>query len=209
MPTRSPKGMWESQLKDENLKKIIESFESTQKTEECAKWTERGFLMNQGVLYRYVPDSDSKEAQLAIPTAERDSIMRKHHDDPMSGHYGEEGTFQRIARHYYWTELEAEANAPRPKTLRLPTEPIKFCVYMIEKYGENYNDMAKDPKNHYQDTPAQIRKKILKFKSIPCQWNGYLRAKGLLNTKVNNDEYKINIEEIMTNDSAVDAPMES
>ncbi|KFM75096.1 Nucleolar protein 16, partial [Stegodyphus mimosarum] len=106
------------------------------------------------------------------------------------------------------SELEAEANAPRPKTLRLPTEPIKFCVYMIEKYGEDYNAMAKDPKNHYQDTPAQIRKKIMKFKSIPCQWNGYLRAKGLLNTKINNDEYEINIEEIMTNDSAVHAPME-
>ncbi|GFT65639.1 transposon Ty3-I Gag-Pol polyprotein [Trichonephila clavipes] len=63
MPTRSCKDMREAQLKDDNLKKIIDSFESPLKTEEYANWTERGFLMNQGVLYRYVPDADSAEAK--------------------------------------------------------------------------------------------------------------------------------------------------
>ncbi|GFU23313.1 integrase_H2C2 domain-containing protein [Trichonephila clavipes] len=66
MPTRSCKDMREAQLKDDNLKKIIDSFESPLKTEEYANWTERGFLMNQGVLYRYVPDADSAESQLVI-----------------------------------------------------------------------------------------------------------------------------------------------
>ncbi|GFY09853.1 transposon Tf2-11 polyprotein [Trichonephila clavipes] len=105
IPTRSCKGMREAQLKDDNLKKIIDSFESPLKTEEYANWTERGFLMNQGVLYRYVPDADSAEAQLVIPTAERELIMERHHNDPMAGHYGEEGTFQKIARRYYWTGM--------------------------------------------------------------------------------------------------------
>ncbi|GFW09977.1 retrovirus-related Pol polyprotein from transposon 17.6 [Trichonephila clavipes] len=95
MPTRSCKDMREAQLKDDNLKKIIDSFESPLKTEEYANWTERGFLMNQGVLYRYVPDADSAEAQLVIPTAERELIMGRHHNDPMAGHYGEEGTFRK------------------------------------------------------------------------------------------------------------------
>ncbi|GFS50244.1 retrovirus-related Pol polyprotein from transposon 17.6 [Trichonephila clavipes] len=90
MPTRSCKDMREAQLKNDNLKKIIDSFESPLKTEEYANWTERGFLMNQGVLYRYVPDADSAEAQLVIPTAERELIMERHHNDPMAGHYGEE-----------------------------------------------------------------------------------------------------------------------
>ncbi|GFT01478.1 transposon Tf2-6 polyprotein [Trichonephila clavipes] len=101
MPTRSCKDMREAQLKDDNLKKIIDSFESPLKTEECANWTERGFFMNQGVLYRYVPDADSAEAQLVIPTAERELIMERHHNDPMAGHYGEEGKFKKIARRYY------------------------------------------------------------------------------------------------------------
>ncbi|GFX89422.1 retrovirus-related Pol polyprotein from transposon 17.6, partial [Trichonephila clavipes] len=88
MPKRCCKDMREAQRKDDNLKKIIDSFESPLKTEEYANWTERGFLMNQGVLYRYVPDADSAEAQLVIPTAERELIMERHHNDPMAGHYG-------------------------------------------------------------------------------------------------------------------------
>ncbi|GFX79602.1 hypothetical protein TNCV_825911 [Trichonephila clavipes] len=55
------------------------------------------------VLYRYVPDdADSAEAQLVIPTAERELIMQRHHNDPMAGHYEEDGTFQKIAKRYYW-----------------------------------------------------------------------------------------------------------
>ncbi|GFX02372.1 integrase_H2C2 domain-containing protein [Trichonephila clavipes] len=106
MPTRSCKNMREAQLKDDNFKKIIDSFESLLKTEEYANWTERGFLMNQGVLYRYVPDVDSAEDELVIPTAERELIMQRRHNDPMAGHYGEDGTFQKIAKRYYWTGMK-------------------------------------------------------------------------------------------------------
>ncbi|GFT93695.1 retrovirus-related Pol polyprotein from transposon 412 [Trichonephila clavipes] len=62
--------------------------------------------MNQGVLYRYVPDADSAEAQFVIPNAERELIMQRHHNDPMAGHYGEDGTFQKIAKRYYWTGMK-------------------------------------------------------------------------------------------------------
>ncbi len=44
-----------------------------------------------------------------------------------------------------------------------------------------FQAMAKDPKNHYQETPKQIRQKILKFISIPEQFAVYVREKGLLN----------------------------
>ncbi|GFW89534.1 retrovirus-related Pol polyprotein from transposon 17.6 [Trichonephila clavipes] len=124
MPTRSCKDMREAQLKDDNLKKIIDSFESPLKTEEYANWTERGFLMNQGVLYRYVPDADSAEAQLVIPTAERELIMERHHNDPMAGHYGEEGTFQKIARRYYWTGMR-----------KTPVYSQRFEVIAIDLFG--------------------------------------------------------------------------
>ena len=40
--------------------------------------------------------------------------------------------------------------------------------------------MSRDPKNHYQETPKQIRQKILKFVSIPEQFAPYAREKGLL-----------------------------
>ncbi|GFX08221.1 retrovirus-related Pol polyprotein from transposon 17.6 [Trichonephila clavipes] len=151
MPTRSCKDMREAQLKDDNLKKIIDSFESPLKTEEYANWTERGFLMNQGVLYRYVPDADSAEAQLIIPTAERELIMERHHNDPMAGHYGEEGTFQKIARRYYWTGMRkyisdyikkcpecARFKATNQKPaglLRTPVYSQRFEVIAIDLFG--------------------------------------------------------------------------
>ncbi|KAH9368238.1 nucleolar protein 16-like [Haemaphysalis longicornis] len=75
--------------------------------------------------------------------------------------------------------LETEASEPRPSTLRLSGDNVKFCVYMLEKYGEDYVAMAKDRKNYFQETPAQIRQKINTFKKIPEQWNAYLRAKEL------------------------------
>ncbi|GFW08812.1 retrovirus-related Pol polyprotein from transposon 412 [Trichonephila clavipes] len=86
---------------EENNITIADTPTRSYKDMQYANWTERGFLMNQGVLYRYVPDADSAEAQLVIPTAERELIMERHHNDPMAGHYGEEGTFQKIARRYY------------------------------------------------------------------------------------------------------------
>ncbi|GFX55381.1 transposon Tf2-9 polyprotein [Trichonephila clavipes] len=107
IPTRSCKDMREAQRKDDNFfKKIIDSFESPLKTEEYANWTERGFLMNQGVFYRYVPDADSAEAQIVIPNAERELIMQRHHNDPIAGHYGEDGIFQKISKRYYWTGMK-------------------------------------------------------------------------------------------------------
>ncbi|GFU58319.1 hypothetical protein TNCV_4389891 [Trichonephila clavipes] len=41
LPTRSCKDMRKVQLKDDNFKKIIDTFESPLKTEEYANWIER------------------------------------------------------------------------------------------------------------------------------------------------------------------------
>ncbi|GFW65914.1 retrovirus-related Pol polyprotein from transposon 17.6 [Trichonephila clavipes] len=129
----------------------LASFESPLKTEEYANWTERRFLMNQGVLYRYVPDADSAEAQLVIPNAEHELIMQRHHNDPMAGHYGEDGTFQKIAKRYYWTGMKkyisdyikkcpecARFKATNQKTaglLRTPVYSQRFEVIAIDLFG--------------------------------------------------------------------------
>ncbi|GFS51039.1 retrovirus-related Pol polyprotein from transposon 412 [Trichonephila clavipes] len=38
--------------------------------------------MNQGVLYRYSPHAEVEEAQLVVPTHEREKILKLHHDAP-------------------------------------------------------------------------------------------------------------------------------
>ncbi|GFU58318.1 retrovirus-related Pol polyprotein from transposon 412 [Trichonephila clavipes] len=107
--------------------------------------------MNQGVLYRYIPDADSTEAQLVIPTAERELIMQRHHNDPMARHYGEDGTFQKIAKRYYWTGMKkyisdcikkcpecARFKATNQKPaglLRTPVYSQRFEVIAIDLFG--------------------------------------------------------------------------
>ncbi|GFS56456.1 transposon Ty3-G Gag-Pol polyprotein [Trichonephila clavipes] len=103
------------------------------------------------VLYRYVPDVDSAEAQLVIPNAERELIMQRHHNDPMAGHYGEDGTFQKIAKQYYWTGMKKyisdyikkcpecarfkATNQKHAGLLRTPVYSQRFEVIAIDLFG--------------------------------------------------------------------------
>ncbi|GFS74447.1 retrovirus-related Pol polyprotein from transposon 412 [Trichonephila clavipes] len=107
--------------------------------------------MTQGVLYRYVPDADSAEARLVIPTAECELIMQRHHNDLMAAHYGKDGTFQKIAKRYYWTGMKkcisdyikkcpewARFKATNQKPaglLRTPVYSQRFEVIAIDLFG--------------------------------------------------------------------------
>lgn len=62
----------------------------------------------------------------------------------------------------YVQKLEEQANKPRKKKFKFGK---KMCVeldFYINKYGQDYQAMARDKKNIYQDSPGQIRYKILK-----------------------------------------------
>ncbi|KAF7991487.1 hypothetical protein HCN44_008799 [Aphidius gifuensis] len=74
--------------------------------------------------------------------------------------------------------LEADANAPRERMFRLPSGQVQFLTSMMDKYGEDYQSMARDKKNYYQLTWKQLRAKINTFKGIPEQYAEYLVNKG-------------------------------
>ena len=48
---------------------------------------------------------------------------------------------------------------------------------MLEKHGEDYKKMARDHHNSYQETPAQLKKKIGLFKKMKPQYEKYLQDK--------------------------------
>ncbi|GFT81021.1 retrovirus-related Pol polyprotein from transposon 297 [Trichonephila clavipes] len=75
-PTRSPKEVRREQLKDDELKKIIECFENNEKSVNFANWLERGYLMNHGILFRYSPTSESEEAQQLL------KVKTRHFENP-------------------------------------------------------------------------------------------------------------------------------
>lgn len=89
----------------------------------------------------------------------------------------EEGK-QKVVQSTVIAELEAEASIDQAKTLQLSEPEIRYCVYMLEKYGDDYKAMAKDRRNYYQDTPKQIKRKIKSFKNTPAQYDAYLKLKG-------------------------------
>ena len=68
----------------------------------------------------------------------------------------------------------------RKQTFRFPREQVRWLSYCLDKHGDNFKAMARDPKNIWQETPKQIRQKLLKFISIPDQFNVYASERGLL-----------------------------
>ncbi|KAJ8968749.1 hypothetical protein NQ317_012697 [Molorchus minor] len=115
LPRRSASEIRNEQLKDPDIGKIIKSFEESENND-FIKWTDRGYIMSNGVLYRYSADDDIEEAQLVVPSHERERVLREYHDAPTAAHYGADRTLQRIAKRYYF-----------PGMRRYITEYVKEC----------------------------------------------------------------------------------
>ena len=39
---------------------------------------------------------------------------------------------------FFFIELEDEANQPNVRPRSMPDQDVKYCIYMMEKYGEDY-----------------------------------------------------------------------
>lgn len=63
-------------------------------------------------------------------------------------------------------ELEAKANKPQKKKFKFGKVMCAELEYYIQKYGDNYEAMARDKKNIYQDSPGQLKYKINKYTKI-------------------------------------------
>jgi hypothetical protein len=68
IPTVSATELRNEQLRDETLKKIVRCFEDGA-DEGPERWTDRGYVMSGGILYRYVPDSETEEPATGGATA--------------------------------------------------------------------------------------------------------------------------------------------
>ncbi|CAB3252388.1 unnamed protein product [Arctia plantaginis] len=65
----------EEQLKDEYIRKIVTVLEDVNNHEDAAYWSNKGYIMNNGLLYRYNPNADSDEAQLIAPEHTSDDAL--------------------------------------------------------------------------------------------------------------------------------------
>lgn len=66
----------------------------------------------------------------------------------------------------YVEELEKKANKPTKKKFKFGKKMCEELDYYIDTYKDNYEAMARDEKNIYQDSPGQLRYKIIKYLKI-------------------------------------------
>merc|ERR1719430_2348935 len=77
-------------------------------------------------------------------------------------------------------KLEEEAKFVAKQTFRFTPTQVQLITYMMDRHGEDWEAMARDPKNHYQETPAKLRGMVTKFISIPEHYAVYCRERGLI-----------------------------
>merc|ERR1711981_872170 len=84
-------------------------------------------------------------------------------------------------------KLSEEANVPVKQNFRFTTSQVQLITHMMDKHGTDYKAMARDPRNHFQETPAKLRGMIRKFISIPEHYAPYCKERGLLQTEKSDD----------------------
>ncbi|GFX86102.1 transposon Tf2-8 polyprotein [Trichonephila clavipes] len=173
MPSRKSSDIRKGQLEDEELKKIIDCFESMDKDENFANYTSRGYLMNQGILYRYSPESEEEEAQLVVPAQERERILQEYHDAPTAGHYGVENTYKKISSRYYFQGMKrfiSEYIKSCPECNRYkPTNQKPAGLLRTPTYAQRFETLAIDLFGPLPETPTG-KKWIFIVKDISTKW---------------------------------------
>lgn len=102
MPTKSTKEIRDAQMDDPKVKEIIDSIERHEDNEQQKRYIDMGYILNNGILYRYIPDEDYDDAQLVIPENEQIKIIQSYHNEATAGQNGIHGTIARITSRYFW-----------------------------------------------------------------------------------------------------------
>merc|ERR1711970_98066 len=113
------------------------------------------------------------------------------------------------------SRLEDEAKFEAKQTFRFTPTQVQLITYMMDKHGEDWSAMARDPKNHYQETAAKLKGMVNKFVSIPEHYVVYCKERGLIqaSTKPEEEANEEDVEEDFMDDEVeedeADALLES
>ena len=61
-------------------------------------------ISKAGLMYR----SQKGRQQIIVPKSLQTDILKKSHDDPLSGHQGIHRTIEQLSRHYYWKQMHQD-----------------------------------------------------------------------------------------------------
>lgn len=102
LPHRNPEELRAAQLEDPEIKKILDDFGDG---DTAVRWTDRGYYLSNGVLFRFDPDGESEEPQFVVPDAMRMEVMKELHDAPTAGHLGLERTLRKVKERFYFPHM--------------------------------------------------------------------------------------------------------
>lgn len=127
---------------DPELQQITAVFENPSADPlESQRWTSKGYIMSNGILYKYDTDGDGSEGQMVASKEMIKDIMQEFHDAETAGHYGTERTLRRISSRYYW-----------PGMKKYIKDYVKNCVNC-----QKYKPSNLMPSGLVQITPPQRR----------------------------------------------------
>ncbi|KAF2363875.1 Ribosome biogenesis protein Nop16 [Trinorchestia longiramus] len=86
----------------------------------------------------------------------------------------------RLAENVSEVRAKAKAKVLERRAVILSKPLVKRLEYFLDRYGEDYQAMARDAMNYDQWTERQIRVKISNFKKTSYQFAEYLKERGLL-----------------------------
>lgn len=160
IPHRDAKEIRNAQLDDPKLKQIINTMESTEESEQRKRYSDIGYLLNKGILYRYIPDEDYDDAQLVIPEDEQIKIIKSYHNEATAGHNGITGTIARITPRYFWSGMR-----------KMITDYVKKCPEC-----QKYKTSNLKPAGLIQSTAARQRFEVIAidfFGPLPATQEGF------------------------------------
>ncbi|KAG6449370.1 hypothetical protein O3G_MSEX006038 [Manduca sexta] len=163
LPHVSAADLRTAQLEDPDVLKIIRDLEAD---DELAsnRWLERGYMMSQGILYRYDPDGDSEEIQLVVPVSKREEILKEFHDSPTAGHQGVTRTLNRLRERYFF-----------PGMRRFVAGYLKNCIDC-----QRYKATNQKPSGLLQTPVLQQRSEVLAVDLFGPLPSGHLGERWIL-----------------------------
>ena len=66
------------------------------------------FVVQNGLLYKINRRKDAINPLRVLKETEIEAVMKGMHEDPLSGHFGYNGTYQQIAIRYWWNGMRTD-----------------------------------------------------------------------------------------------------
>ena len=152
-------GLYGEQIKVDGYKALMARCDTDQSVQDghATYYLQNGCLMRETNT-----DGFTVHQQYVIPPKYRAQCLRIAHDLPLSGHTGEEGTYQRLKRQFYWKNMDAD--------VKLHVARCKKCQLV----------KARLPKQHsfktrlVSDLFATITCDLLEMTSMPSLEHNYI-----------------------------------